>query len=143
MKIRTGFVSNSSSSSFVVRKKYVSEDTLERIRNHIDEGAKLNIEWAKKEDEWQIQEDDNYLRGSTFMDNFSMWDFFQAIELDPRQVKWEGDFVIYEGEKKIPITIKDSRFLLKLLNEVDQRDLNVEDLFGLKKIIEEIGVELI
>lgn len=36
MKIRTGFVSNSSSSSFVIGKSYLTTDQIDKIKNHND-----------------------------------------------------------------------------------------------------------
>jgi len=42
MKIRIGFVSNSSSSSFVVSKKHLSLDQINKIKKHI-EYAKENF----------------------------------------------------------------------------------------------------
>lgn len=41
MKIRSGFVSNSSSSSFIVQKKYLSQEQICKIENHIDEAIKI------------------------------------------------------------------------------------------------------
>ena len=81
MKIRLGFVSNSSSSSFIISKKDVSEDTLWKIKNYLDSYS--------NEDGWSYTEFDNELRGYTIMDNgyFNMFlkttDMpFGAIEFD-------------------------------------------------------------
>jgi hypothetical protein len=41
MKIRNGFVSNSSSSSFIVNTELLSEDQLDKIYNYYFEGLKL------------------------------------------------------------------------------------------------------
>lgn len=36
MKTRNGFVSNSSSSSFIIKKKFVTGEQIEAIKNHIE-----------------------------------------------------------------------------------------------------------
>lgn len=51
MKVRSDFVTNSSSSSFIIAKKYLDEDQLEAIRDHHDLAAKMQM----------IQEDDYHM----------------------------------------------------------------------------------
>jgi len=80
MKIRTGFVSNSSSCSFIIDKTKLSELQQIAIRDHIMIGSKLNIEYACEEDAWEVREDDCYMRLSTFMDNFDMDEFLRRIQ---------------------------------------------------------------
>jgi hypothetical protein len=63
MKIRTGFVSNSSSSSFIVRKAFLSEEEIARIKNH----AGMADGWP-----WEILDMNSVLVGYTSMDNFDM-----------------------------------------------------------------------
>ena len=41
MKIRNGFVSNSSSSSFIISKEYLSPHQIKQIRNHLEEAKKF------------------------------------------------------------------------------------------------------
>lgn len=80
MKIREGFVSNSSSSSFIISKPKLSALQLMALRNHIQVGKELGIEYCDPEDAWDITEDDDTIRLSTFMDNFDMEEFIGKIE---------------------------------------------------------------
>lgn len=42
MKIRNGFISNSSSSSFIIEKKNLTIEQIEKIKNHADEFVKFD-----------------------------------------------------------------------------------------------------
>ena len=112
MKIRTGFVSNSSSSSFVLPLRIVSEEQLEQIKNHIRVAIERDLacsswektrEWEKAHDgeypscgyaspgdQWAISVSKDEVRGETTLDNFNMGVFLDAIGIDVSQVKW-GD----------------------------------------------------
>ena len=104
MKIRNGFVSNSSSSSFVVLKKSLTTKQTEMILN-IEETIEKLIKIDEKNndidnlkdkfsyfntDPWRVVEYDDYIFGETSMDNFSMYDFFDYINVKKEFVKW-GD----------------------------------------------------
>jgi len=97
VKIRNGFVSNSSSSSFMVPKVSITGEQYEQILNHIEEGKRLGMDdkfdnWEiSYRDEWRFIETENVLKGYTSMDNFNMQDFMQLIGVDKIEAHFEGD----------------------------------------------------
>ena len=75
MKIRNGFISNSSSSSFILDIGKISGLQLQQILNL------ANTEDQFREDPWYFELDGINLKGTTSLDNFSMRDFFEAINI--------------------------------------------------------------
>ena len=88
MKIRTDFVTNSSSSSFIIAKKYLDLDQIEAIRKHSKLGKKLGLEYA--DDEWEIVENASYIKGFTSLDNFNMDEFLNLIGVPHCAIDWSG-----------------------------------------------------
>jgi hypothetical protein len=80
---RQGFVSNSSSSSFLIPKYYLSQAQIDKILDHRNSG----LDWADT-DYWSIQERDDCIAGDTWMDNFDMGEFLQSINVPMNKVKW-------------------------------------------------------
>jgi hypothetical protein len=65
MKIRMGFVSNSSSSSFVIS---IDDLTYSQEQGILFHGRVVN----NKDDEWVVYRSGTLIEGYTFMDNFDM-----------------------------------------------------------------------
>ena len=89
MKIRSGFVTNSSSSSFMIAKKNLTLDQIEKIKSHIKVASELNMEYVDPLDSWDISETDDKITGFTIMDNFNMYLFLKLIGVDDNDVEWE------------------------------------------------------
>lgn len=93
MKRRNGFVSNSSASSFILNKSYLSLHQLKLIRNYQTEAIQMvkdnfkSTEFWSLEDElesledspWKVEETKEKLRLYTWMDNFDMEWFLEQI----------------------------------------------------------------
>jgi hypothetical protein len=79
MKIRNGFVSNSSSSSFIIPKSALSAAQIDKIKNYGTAGAL----YGAPDSGWDIKEDKHTIRGSTYMDNFDMDQYLIDIGVDP------------------------------------------------------------
>ncbi len=79
MKTRQGFVSNSSSSSFIIQKKDLTVEQYAAIKNHATVAAELFPDLDSPGDAWSISEDKETLRGFTHMNNFDMHDFMSRM----------------------------------------------------------------
>jgi hypothetical protein len=111
MKIRTGFVSNSSSSSFIISKDYLTKDQIKLIHNHIAHDKQHQLaetdwdsEYADLNFPWEISEDkvDGCIYGYVFMDNFDMKLFLEKIGVPMEKVSWGG----YYGQPEVPEVIE-------------------------------------
>lgn len=89
MKVRTDFVTNSSSSSFIIAKKHLDKDQIEAIRRHGELGEKMGLDCS--DEPWHISEDEDFITGYTDMDNFDMERFLTDIDVSLLITLW-SDF---------------------------------------------------
>ena len=78
MKLRVGFVSNSSSASFILDKRYITKEDIKKIQdycNTLDEGG--NWIGSICSDRWDTIEDENFLKGFTSMDNGELFSWIK------------------------------------------------------------------
>ena len=88
MKRRFGFVSNSSSSSFIINLRDISAEQLVKIQNHVEFGKENDILYCDPSDAWTIEVTGIDVRGQTNMDNFSMEDFLRRIGVPADKITW-------------------------------------------------------
>lgn len=85
MQIKGDFVTNSSSASFIIPLKELSERQIHMIHNHVKIAKKLpfRFSWV---DEWEITETKEYIEGYTLMDNFNMLKYLTVVVGVDREV---------------------------------------------------------
>jgi len=93
MKIRNGFVSNSSSSSFVINRSKLSKIQIKRIHDHIFHASKHPNIFPFLED-WEIEENEDMdtITGFTWMDNFDMETYLRDfVKIADEDIIWDRD----------------------------------------------------
>ena len=80
MKIRNGFVSNSSSSSFTVYRNEITRKQSEQILDHRDEDFISN---------WSFYSDGKKIVGTTTGADSDMRSHLEAIGIDEALITWE------------------------------------------------------
>jgi len=93
MKQRTGFVSNSSSSSFIISRRNVSDSQIKKIENHIHYYNKHfshlpDHHMQTDDDAWNINVGEEVVSGSIWMNNFPMDELLERIGVDDEDIEW-------------------------------------------------------
>lgn len=120
MKIRQDFVTNSSSSSFLICKKILSDDQIDAIRNHAALAERMGLYCY--DEPWNINENDLFITGYTWMDNFSMHEFFEKIGIRPADATWSEYQLSLPEEKTWQDYLNDIRNEIPFNKEDDELD---------------------
>lgn len=87
MKLRIGFVTNSSSSSFTIAKSDLTDDQIEKIKNYFEVAKEVGMN--DFDDSWDINETNFNINGFTCMDNGVMLKFLRLIGIAREDIEWE------------------------------------------------------
>lgn len=80
MKIRDGFVSNSSSASFIIGLCNITGKQFQQIVHYSLDGDEL--------EGWTITVADDEIKGYTSMNNFDFGGYLDRIGVDPNVIEW-------------------------------------------------------
>jgi hypothetical protein len=92
MKIRNGFVSNSSSSSFVISKDELTYKQIQQIYDYSSEAQKHSeyYDFGCVDNYWSISENEYYISGYCDMDNFDMYEYLvNFMKIDKDLIHWD------------------------------------------------------
>ena len=102
MKIRNGFVSNSSSSSFLIPINALNYHQIKKIEEHYKDCDPSEV--------WTIEVNDKCVFGYTFMDNFDMRYFLpEVVKVDKKYIYWGEDEVDVDVDQINSEILQESR----------------------------------
>lgn len=88
MKIRNGFVSNSSSCSFTILKSRLSESQISDLRDYKNVALRLTDAGYKEySSDWNLTETESDMHFFTYMDNFDMREVFNELKIPSDAIK--------------------------------------------------------
>lgn len=85
MKMRLDYVTNSSSSSFVIAKSAVTDEQKEKIFNYFDYAQDMMPD-AYVDTNWVISENDYFIIGETIIDNFDIVKYIEMLGVSPSAI---------------------------------------------------------
>ena len=89
MKIRYDYVTNSSSSSFVLAKNAITDEQKQKIYDYEKIAPQVMSEDDYPPEGWGITEDEYFIRGNTWIDNFNMCKFLTLIGVPQNAVEFK------------------------------------------------------
>lgn len=84
MKLRNGFVSNSSSCSFTIDKWNLSPEQIYMIENYQHFAKEMNM--SDYDCEWSLEHTETSIHFYTSMDNFDMLEFLNRIGVNDKDI---------------------------------------------------------
>jgi hypothetical protein len=123
MKVRTGFISNSSSCSFIINRNTISEEKIEQIKQYVNCGDLDKCKesstrcigcrddfWEYNDQCWGIDVTEKNISCQTSMANFDLYSYItRVLEINPRDIIVQDDEGIDLCERHSDITFEEAK----------------------------------